>query len=92
MTLGKSHVPFLSFHSLLSKIIVVQSLSRVRLFATLQTVACQAPLSMGLPRLDYWSEDINYMILTELVCKALSTVPGTKHMLNVSGFYYQYFH
>ena len=32
-----------------------QSLSRVRLFATPWTVACQVPLSMGLPRQEYWS-------------------------------------
>ena len=32
-----------------------QSLSRVRLFATLWTVARQAPLSMGFPRQEYWS-------------------------------------
>ena len=32
------------------------SLSHVRLFATLcNTVACQAPLSMGFPRQEYWS-------------------------------------
>ena len=33
-----------------------QSLSRVRLFATPGTVACQAPLSMGLSWQEYWSE------------------------------------
>ena len=33
----------------------VKSLSRVRLFATLWTVAHQAPLSMGFSRQDYWS-------------------------------------
>ena len=33
----------------------VKSLSRVRLFATLWTVAHQAPLSMGFPRQEYWS-------------------------------------
>ena len=33
----------------------VQSLSRVRLFATPWTVACQAPLSMGFSRQEYWS-------------------------------------
>ena len=33
-----------------------QSLSSVRLFATPWTVACQVPLSMGLPRQEYWSE------------------------------------
>ena len=30
-------------------------LSRVRLFATLWTVACQVPLSMGFFRQEYWS-------------------------------------
>ena len=30
-------------------------LSCVRLFATSYTVACQVPLSIGLPRQDYWS-------------------------------------
>ena len=30
-------------------------LSHVRLFATPWTVACQAPLSMGFPRQEYWS-------------------------------------
>ena len=33
----------------------VQLLSCVRLFATPWTVACQAPLSMGFPRQEYWS-------------------------------------
>ena len=32
-----------------------QSLSRVRLLATLWPVACQAPLSMGFSRQAYWS-------------------------------------
>ena len=32
-----------------------KSLSRVRLFATLWTVALQAPLSMGFSRQEYWS-------------------------------------
>ena len=30
-------------------------LSNVQLFVTPQTVACQAPLSMGFPRQEYWS-------------------------------------
>ena len=30
--------------------------SCVRLFVTLWTVACQAPLSMGFSRQEYWSE------------------------------------
>ena len=32
-----------------------QVISHVRLFATQQTVACQAPLSMGFSRQEYWS-------------------------------------
>ena len=32
----------------------VESLSHVRLFATPWTVACQAPLSMGFSRQEYW--------------------------------------
>ena len=35
--------------------VVVLLLSHVQLFATLWTVACQTPLSMGLPRQKYWS-------------------------------------
>ena len=35
--------------------VCVKSLSRVRLFATLWTVARQAPLSMGFSRQEYWS-------------------------------------
>ena len=34
---------------------VCQSLSHVQLFATLWTIACQAPLSMGFSRQEYWS-------------------------------------
>ena len=34
----------------------VKSLSRVRLFPTLWTVASQGPPSMGVSRQDYWSE------------------------------------
>ena len=34
----------------------VQPLSRVQLFATPWTVACQAPLSMELSRQEYWNE------------------------------------
>ena len=32
-----------------------QSLSSVQLFATPWTIGCQAPLSMGFPRQEYWS-------------------------------------
>ena len=34
---------------------VCKSLSRVALLVTLWTVACQAPLSMGFSRQEYWS-------------------------------------
>ena len=37
------------------EIVVVPSLSHVRLFATSWTVAYQAPLSMGFPRQEHWS-------------------------------------
>ena len=33
----------------------MKSLSRVQLFATPWTVACEAPLSMGFSRQEYWS-------------------------------------
>ena len=33
-----------------------KSISRIRLFVTPWTVACQASLSLGFPRQDYWSE------------------------------------
>ena len=36
-------------------VVVVQSLSCVRLFVTPGTVACQSPLSMGFPWQEYWS-------------------------------------
>ena len=38
-----------------SKRVKVKLLSHVRLFATPWTVACQAPLSMGFSRREYWS-------------------------------------
>ena len=34
---------------------VLSHFSHVRLFVTLWTVACQAPLSMGFSRQEYWS-------------------------------------
>ena len=36
-------------------VFIIQLLSRVRLFATPWTIACQALLSMELPRQEYWS-------------------------------------
>ena len=38
-----------------NKYVCVQLLSQVLLFATLWTVVCQAPLSKGFPRQEYWS-------------------------------------
>ena len=42
-------------HTYLYKVVVASLLSRVPLFPTPQTVARQAPLSMGFPRQEYWS-------------------------------------
>ena len=38
-----------------AKKVAVESFSHVRLFATVGTVVCQAPLSMGFSRQEYWS-------------------------------------
>ena len=53
---------------------VSQSLSRVRLFATPWTVACQAPLSVRFPKQEFWSglpfpppEDLPDLVGIELV-------------------------
>ena len=35
--------------------VIVQLLNCVRLFATPWTLPCQAPISMGFPRQEYWS-------------------------------------
>ena len=52
----QSDCKILHFHeSSSSSIVKVKSLSRVRLFATLWTVAYQAPLSMGFSRQQCWS-------------------------------------
>ena len=40
----------------LEKWYVLSHFSRVRLFVMLWIVACQAPLSMGFFRQEYWSE------------------------------------
>ena len=41
------------FHALEELCVHAQSLSHVQLFATPETVACQAPLSMGFSRQEY---------------------------------------
>ena len=40
---------------MLSATAAAQSLQLCRLFVTLWTIACQAPLSMGFSRQEYWS-------------------------------------
>ena len=42
-------------HMLNMYVCMLSRFSHVQLFATLWTVACQAPLSMGLSRQEYWS-------------------------------------
>ena len=46
---------YTSVHLKHGKYMWAQSFSRVRLFAIPWTVACQAPLSMGFSRQEYWS-------------------------------------
>ena len=45
----------ITLHNQLVHKVKVKSLSRVRLFSTLWTVAYQTPLSMGFSRQEYWS-------------------------------------
>ena len=53
--LGQARLPYMLVYPLApALIVVVQSLSRVWLFATPWTVNRQAPLSMGFPRQEYW--------------------------------------
>ena len=42
--------------------VCVQSLSHVRLFSTPWTVACQAPLSKGFSRQEYWSGGCHFLL------------------------------
>ena len=49
------HLSFWGSKSLCEALVVVQALSRVWLFVTPWTVACQAPLSMVFARQEYWS-------------------------------------
>ena len=60
---GEDYLPLASFlrkgASLVAQTVprpdVLSHFSRVRLFETLWTLACQAPLSMGFSRQEYWS-------------------------------------
>ena len=56
--LQKRSVLFLHLSRILDAtlVLVLSHFSHVRFFATLWTVARQAPLSVGLPRQEYWSE------------------------------------
>ena len=51
------------------------SLSRVRLFVALWTVARQAPLSMGFSRLEYWS-GLSFPPPGDLIKPTSSALPG----------------
>ena len=42
-------------HTCVCGVCVLSHFSHLKLFATLWTVACQAPLSMGFSRQEYWS-------------------------------------
>ena len=55
--------------SVFQKILCVYmlSLSHVRLSATLWTVACQAPLSMGFSRQEYWSMAVHGILQTSVL-------------------------
>ena len=53
-----------------------QLLSRVRLFVTLWTAACQAPQSMEFSRQEYWSGwPFPSLELAHVPCYGLSCVP-----------------
>ena len=52
--LGEEHTQNL-FVLFLITVFMLSRFSHVQLFATLWTVACQAPLSMGFSRQEYWS-------------------------------------
>ena len=54
--LATGRAPYRQHTSSSPFLVVSESLSRVRLFVTLWTVAHQAPLSRGFPRQEYWSQ------------------------------------
>ena len=56
LSLRKFFKLYFNFLSILKEsIVIVKSLSRVRLFATLWTITHQAPPSVGFSRQEYWS-------------------------------------
>ena len=54
---------------------VLTHFSHVQLFVTLWTVACQAPLSMGVSRQEYWSG---------LTCPPPGDLPQSRDQIQVS--------
>ena len=63
---------------------VLHPFSRVRLLATLWTEACQAPLSMGFSRQEYWSGHTHFqgIFLTQ------GSNPGFLHLLALAGGFF----
>ena len=51
----KSLITIVAFKALIVAVCCAKSFSRVQLFTTLWTVACQAPLTMGFSRQEYWN-------------------------------------
>ena len=58
-----NHTLLILMYTVTMFVAVVQSLSHVQLFVTSWTLAHQAPLSMGFPRQEYWSELHFYFLL-----------------------------
>ena len=63
----------------------VQSLSRVWIFATPWSAACQAPLSVGFSRLEYWRE-LLFPTLGDLPCPGIKPASPVSPAL-ASGFF-----
>ena len=53
--MGLSLLLIVSDYGIITLLVLMHGLSCVRLFVTLWTIACQAPLSMGFFRQEYWS-------------------------------------
>ena len=51
----RSRINLVKWREISFKKVVCYLFNHVQLFVTQWTVACQAPLSMGFPRLEYWS-------------------------------------
>ena len=74
-----SFIPFSEFQPSKSMhACMLSRLSRVWLFATLWTIACQAPLSMGLSRQEYW---LGCHFLTQGIFLTQGLNPRLLHLL-----------